>query len=148
MLFNPYFKHKSLIESNFSIKLQSKLKIAVFFLHLFSISDIKATVKQEKANNYGTGSEPVSMGIKRKEYEASFSMSLLDVERLLLIMNGANLTSLPPMIVVIELDNGSTPSKKHIFTLTNFRFTDDGYESADGDTEARRTYTGIMSGLS
>jgi len=120
-------------------------KLTVAGIELFSVSNIVMTVTQEKANNYGQGSKPVSRGRATKQYEASFDLSLKDTERLRAIIPTSDLTDLPATAAILLLDNGI--DGKHEFTATFFEFTDDGIEATQDDTEMKRTFGGIMSDL-
>lgn len=120
-------------------------KVTIAGIECFSVSNIVATNTQTKTNNYGSSPRPVSRGRGKKEYEASFDLSLKDTERIKAIIPTGDLTDLPATTAIILLDNGV--DGKHQFTLPFFEFGDDGIETTQDDTEAKRTYSGIMSDL-
>jgi len=119
-------------------------KLTIAGLEMFSVSNLKATVTQEKTNNYGAGANPVSRGRGKKEYDVSFELSLKDVEKLQLVSPTGLLVDFPMSNAIILLDNGI--DKKEIL-LTFFEFNDDGIETALDDTEMKRTYAGICADL-
>jgi len=119
-------------------------KLTIAGLEMFSVSNIKATVTQEKTNNYGAGANPVSRGRGKKEYDTSFELSLKDVEKLQLISPTGLLIDMPMTNAIVLLDNGF--DKKEI-VMSYFEFKDDGIEAGLDDTEMKRTYAGICADL-
>lgn len=119
-------------------------QLTIAGVELFSATQIVAKETQEKTNNYGNQPEPQSRGRGKKEYEASFDLDLKDVLKLKRLAPGGKLTNLPMSTCIIFLNNGVDQLE---IVLPNFEFTEDGIEFGDGDTEARRTYPGIMSDI-
>ena len=120
-------------------------KLTIAGIECFSVSNIVMTVTQEKTNNYGSGTRPVSRGRGTKQYEASFDLSLKDTERLKVLVATNDLTDLEPTSAILLLDNGI--DGKHEWTAVYFEFTDDGVEAAQDDSEMKRTFGGMMSDL-
>ena len=119
-------------------------KITIAGIELFSATNIVAKLTQDKTNNYGNQPEPQSRGRGKKVYESSFDFSLKDIQKLKALIPSQNLTDLPVSTCVIFLDNGTD---QYEITLPFFEFSEDGLEMSDGDTEARKTYAGIMSDI-
>jgi len=120
------------------------LKATFLGIEIFSLKDITAKETQEKTNNYGNGTYPVSRGRGKKETEFSCSLGLKDRERLQALSITGLLTDLPIGTLTLLLDNGIN---KHKFTLVAFEFGSDGIEMSDGDTESRMTITGVFGQL-
>ena len=120
------------------------IRLTIMAQELFSCKNVVAKETQEKTNNPGNQPQPVSRGRGKKEYEASFDLSLKDVLKLKRLVLSGKLTDLPIGECLIFLDNGV---EQYEILLPFFEFTEDGLEIADGDTEAMRTYPGIMSDI-
>lgn len=120
------------------------LSVVIAGVEMHSVSSITANVTQEKTNNYGTGTSPVSRGRGKEEYEVSFDMSMKDVNRLRPLAPSGKLNKIPYSTVVITLDNGDDVT---VIKLTAFEFSSDGIDFAQDDTEARRTYDGICANI-
>lgn len=116
------------------------LKLTILGVELFSCTQLTAKENQEKTNNYGSQSKPVSRGRKKKEYEVSLDLQLKDVERIKSLIPGGSLNDMPPNLAKALLDNGTN---KHEVALSAFEFATDGIEMALDDSEARMSYTGI-----
>lgn len=119
-------------------------RVTIGGLELYSVTNIVAKETQEKMNNYGNQPQPQSRGRGKKEYECSFDLSLKDVLKLKRLIPSGKLTDMPATTCIIFLDNGFN---QYEVVLPAFEFMEDGLEFADGDTEARRTYPGIMSDI-
>lgn len=119
-------------------------RITAWGVEMYSATQITATEKQDKTNNYANQTSPVSRGRGKKEYEANFDFALKDTLKLRKLSPTQKLTDLPPTTCLIFLDNGIDTKE---FTLPFFEFLEDGLEFGDGDTEARRSYPGIMSDI-
>lgn len=120
------------------------IKLTVAGQELFSVSNVVAKVTQEKTNNYGSGSKPVSRGKGKKEFETSLELSLKDVQKLQVLSPTGLLIDLPMSSAIVLLDNGTDKTR---IVMTFFEFNDDGLEAAADDTEMRRTYGGICADI-
>jgi len=107
-----------------------------------SVSAINYTAEQAKENNYGTGNEPVSRGRGAKMYNASFDISMNDTEALRDVAPNGDLLNIPPFDIVIVFGN---PQKPVTHIIKNFEFGDDGVEASQGDTDIKRTFSGMPS---
>lgn len=119
-------------------------KITAWGVEMHSATQITANEKQEKVNNYGNQTDPVTRGRGKKEYEANFDFALKDTLKLRKLSLTKKLTDLPPTTLLIFLDNGIDTKE---FALPFFEFLEDGLDFGDGDTEARKSHPGIMSGI-
>lgn len=115
----------------------ANISINILSGQLAAVSQLNYTVTQAKTNNYGTGTEPVSRGIGAKEYSCSMEILKSDIDRLRDASSDNSLLSLPMFDIVVVYNNGTT-----IVTdvIKNCEFSDDGYESSQGDTAIKRTY--------
>lgn len=107
-----------------------------------SVSSINYTVEQPKENNWGTGNNPVSRGKGAKNPTASFEISMNDIEALRDAAPNGDLLDIPPFDIVVVFGN---PQKPVTHVVKNFEFSDDGVETAQGDVDVKRTFTGTPS---
>jgi hypothetical protein len=96
------------------------------------VKAIKYKTSQEKVNNYGSGSSPVSRGRGRKEVSASITLEMAEVEALRASSTTKDLLDIAPFDIIIAWlpTNGAIVRK----TLKNCEFTEDLMESKEGDT--------------
>ena len=113
------------------------------------ITKISYKVSQEKQNNYGAGSEPVSRGKGNREYEASITLHMEEVERLLLAAPNRDLLKIPAFDINITYQADPTNIANHV--LKNCEFTEDGTDIGQGDQvieiELPLSIAGIQKGL-
>lgn len=72
---------------------------------LNGVKAINYELAREKTNNYGSGSKPVSRGRGRKEFTASLTLDMTEMER---IQDGApnrDITDIAPFDVTVTFDN-------------------------------------------
>lgn len=119
-------------------------KLTIAGLEMFSVSNIVGKVTQEKTNNYGSGSLPVSRGRGKKEFECSFELSMKDTEKLQKLSPTGLLIDLPTTNAIVHIDNGTDKTE---FVMSFFEFNDDGLETALDDKEMKRTYAGICGNI-
>ena len=102
---------------------------------LYGVTAISYTETQEKTNNYGQGSNPVSRGRGRKEYESSITIRFGEMEALRNSIASRNLVDIPPFdITVAFIPNNADTNLPVVHTLKNAEFTTDGADITEGDT--------------
>lgn len=98
------------------------------------ITAVKYEVKQEKTNNYGAGTEPVSRGRGKKEYSCSITLPMIEVEGIQAALGpGKDLTDVPPFPVNVAFINPSNRLVKH--TIQMCEFTNNKRDVKTGDTD-------------
>jgi hypothetical protein len=97
------------------------------------VKAISYTRKQEKKNNYGAGSKPVSRGHGREEYEASITLSMNEIQTLTNAAPQRNILKIPPFDIIVSF----LPTDGIIVThkLRNAEFLEDPIEMEEGDAE-------------
>ena len=86
---------------------------------------------QEKTNNYGAGAKPVSRGRGNKEFEASITLHMEEVERLLLASPNRDLLDVPAFDINITYQSSDTQVANHV--LKSCEFTEEACDIAQGD---------------
>jgi len=107
-----------------------------------SISSIDYEENQEKANNYGAGSRPVSRGRGAIEVTASMELSMNDIESIRDAAPNGSLLAIPPFDIIIHYAN---PQNPRTHTLKNCEFTNDGISGSQGDTDLKKSLDLVVS---
>jgi len=107
-----------------------------------SVSKISYTEEQQKENNYGTGSRPVSRGIGKIEPKASIEMSMNDVEAIRDVAPDGSLLKLPPFDIQVTFLNAQ---KVVTHVVKNCEFTNDGVEAGTDDKDIKKSFDLIPS---
>ncbi len=107
-----------------------------------SVSKISYTEEQQKENNYGTGSRPVSRGEGKIEAKASIEISMNDVEAIRDVAPDGSLLRLPPFDIQVTFLNSS---KVVTHTIKNCEFTSDGVEAGVDDKDIKTSFDLIPS---
>ena len=120
----------------------AQIVVNVLGVPLASVSAISYTEEQEKVNNFGAGSNPVSRGHGTKNASGSMTISMNDVEAIRDAVEGGSLLSVPSFDVVVTYVN---LQKTVTHTLKNVEFLNDGVEATSGDTDLQRSFDVVMS---
>lgn len=109
--------------------------IVVSFLGapLAGIREINYMVKQEKTNNYGAGTEPVSRGYGRKTYEGSMKLLAEELRNIRRATPTGDITKIPFFDIIVIFINESTGLQEKV-TLKAVDFTENNFGSSEGDT--------------
>lgn len=86
---------------------------------------------QEKANNYGAGSRPVSRGRGRIEPTASITLDMTEAEKLTDSAPNRNLLEIPPFDITVTFDNAG---KVVTHVIKNCEFTNNVRSLEEGAT--------------
>lgn len=124
----------------------ANIKLILFGVPVIGITKIDYKQKQAKENNYGFGSEPVSRGYGKKEYEGSIEIYTDELKRLIALAPGRDLLAIPPfnIQVLFEDQNGVLTSQD---TLQLCEFTEEGLSAAQGDTKLLVTLPLVIGGI-
>lgn len=101
------------------------------------ISSISYTEEREIANNYGTGSRPVSQGAGPIDATASFEIDANEIYAIRQAAPGKSLLRIANFDITVSFLNeqGFTTD-----VIKNCRFMNDGVETSQGDTNVKRTF--------
>ena len=97
-------------------------------------SSIQYKVVQEKANNYGLGSEPVSRSRGAKQYEGSITLADYEIRAILEASDEvSSLVDIKPFNITVTHtdDNGGVVSD----VLEQCEFLEDNFSAGVGDTD-------------
>lgn len=129
----------------------SNIKLVLFGVPVVGITSISYGKKQEKSNNYGFGSEPVSRGYGRIEYNASIEIYKEEWQRIINASPGNDVLQIPPF--KIQVLYGNSPSQgqtvvPHVDVLNNCEFMEDPFNVKEGDGKILLTIPLIIAGIS
>jgi len=116
-----------------------------FGVPVIGITAINWTKKQNKENNMGWGSEPISRGYGNKEYECSITVykdwwkSVVDATAT------KDATDIAPFDWTISLAGPGVTPVTH--TLKNFEFLEDKFVANQGDTKLTMDIPCIFAGV-
>ena len=98
--------------------------------------------EQEKVNNFGAGSNPVSRGHGAKNASGSVTISMNDVEAIRDAALGGSLLAIPSFDISVTFLNAQ---KVVTHVLKNVEFLNDGVEATQGDTNLERAFDVVLS---
>jgi len=111
----------------------SSISFNLFGVPVSGIVSIDYNRKQEKTNNYGAGSEPVSRGYGRKSYEGSIELYLDEWKKII-----AAAPSFDPLEIGwfdIPVTYGNSISDATLDVLRGVEFMEDPFSAKEGDTK-------------
>jgi len=120
----------------------AQLQLLVGGVPVFEVLSLDYSEEQTKENNFGAGVRPTSRGRAEINASGSIELSQNDVEKLRLKSPDGSLNRLQPFTVIAKFDNGQ---QLVVDKLKNCEFTNDGVETAQGDTQNSRSFDLIMS---
>jgi len=120
----------------------AEVKIKIAGVEVPSVSKISYSEEQQKENNYGTGSRPVSRGIGKIECKASIEIAMNDVEALRDNARDGSLLKLPTFDIEVSFLNAQ---KVVTHTIKNCEFTTDGVEAGVDDKDVKKSFDLIPS---
>lgn len=107
-----------------------------------SATAISYSEEQEKTNNYGAQSRPVTRGHGAIEATASITIGQNDVEAIRNIAPDGSLLKIGAFDIVVTYLNENQPVT-HV--LKNAEFTNDGVELSQGDTDSQFAFDLVIS---
>ena len=111
----------------------STVTLTLFGVPVKGITNIAYNTKQEKTNNYGAGSEPVSRGYGRKTHEGSIEIYLDEWKNV--IAAAPHRDPLQIGWFDISVSYGSSALTATIDTLRSVEFLENPFEAKEGDTK-------------
>lgn len=103
-----------------------------FGVPIVGITKISYKRKQEKTNNYGFGSRPVSRGYGREEYEGSIEMYTDEWRKIIAESPNRNPLSIPPFDIPIIFGGSRVQFEKDVLKMVEF--LEDPLDGNEGDT--------------
>ena len=124
----------------------SQIAITIGGRPLTDVTAISYTVTQEKTNNYGIGNQPTSRGRGRKEYEASITLRLGELEAIRNSVLSRDILDIAPFNITVSFlpEDGTLPVN-HI--LKNAEFTANPVDVSEGDTSIELEIPLIIAGV-
>jgi hypothetical protein len=125
----------------------SDISLTLFGVPVVGILAIEWKRKQIKTNNYGVGSEPVSRGYGRVDYEASIEIYQEEWQNIKLaaLAIGGDVLNIGWFDIIVKY--GNNLSDVRTTTLKNCEFTEDTFSAKEGDTKLVVKLPLIIGGL-
>lgn len=99
---------------------------------VFGITKIEYKSMQEKTNNYGAGSKPVSRGYGRIEYEGSIEIYLDELKRIIAAAPNRDVLQIPPFDISVVFSGASVPPTTEVLRMCEF--LENPMTANEGDT--------------
>jgi hypothetical protein len=113
------------------------IKVNINGTLLIDITNISYTSKQEKSNLYGQGNQPTGRSRGKKEYEASMTIRLGEVQALRDTVPSRELVDIEPFdIVVVYVPRGGIVITE---TIKNVEFLESSIDVSEGDEDVQVT---------
>lgn len=123
----------------------AQIQVTILDVAVAGVSAISYSQEQEKTNNFGAGSNPVSRGHGAINSSASITISNNDVEAIRDVApNGGSLLAIPSFDITVTYLN---EQKVVTHVLKNCEFTTDGAEGTQGDTNLERSFDLVVSNI-
>lgn len=120
----------------------AQIEVEILGVPLAGVTAISYKEEQEKTNNFGAGSRPVSRGHGAIETSASMTISMNDIEAIRDAAPLGSLLAIPSFDAKITFLNAQ---KVVTHVVKNMEFTVDGMESAQGDTNIEMAFDFVAS---
>lgn len=112
---------------------------------VIGIKSINYGIKQEKANNYGWGQEPISRGYGNKAYEGRITVYKEQWQQFVNAAANKDPLSIPAFNWTISFGGPSVPTITE--TLEAFEFLEDNLNANQGDTSLMIDIPFIFAGI-
>lgn len=122
----------------------TQIIVSILGVPTAGITALNYTEEQEKTNNFGAGTRPVSRGHGAIEASGSIELSMNEVEALRDAAPDGSLLKIPPFNITVTYLN---LQKVVTHKLKNCEFTNDGVETSQGDTDIKRTFDLVISDI-
>jgi hypothetical protein len=118
--------------------------LVLFGVPITGITKISYTTKQDKANNYGAGSKPVSRGYGNEEYEGSIEIYRDEWEKVIRASGGSPL-DIPPFDIPVVFGAARATAGTDILQMCEF--LEDPLSTSQGDTKILLTIPLIIGNI-
>jgi len=111
----------------------ANVKLNLFGTPVVGVTAIKYKRKQEKTNNYGAGVKPVSRGYGNEEFEASITLYMEEVRRIMDAAPSKDLLAIPPFQIQVLF--GSSALQFRQDNLEMCEFMEFSLDTKSGDSK-------------
>jgi hypothetical protein len=111
----------------------SSISFVLFGVPVAGIVNIEYKRKQAKTNNYGAGSEPVSRGYGKKEYDGSIEIYLDEWKRIIKASPSRDPLAIGWFDIPVLYGNSVADATKDV--LKAVEFLEDPFTAKEGDTK-------------
>lgn len=119
--------------------------VLIFGVPIIGVTKIMLKEKQQKDNNYGIGSKPVSRGYGRIEYEGSISLYWDEVARIIDASPNRSILDITPFDLPMILASTRVQPRKVVARMVEF--TELPFEVNEGDTKIIRDFPLVVGGI-
>lgn len=123
----------------------ANVSVILFGTPVVGIISIDYKVKQAKDNNYGAGSEPVSRGYGRKEYDANIELYTDTWKAIIAGSPNRDPLQIPPFDIPITFGGSGIIAEKDV--LRAVEFMENPFEAKEGDTKLTVKIPLIIAGI-
>ncbi len=109
----------------------SNVSVNPFGTPLVGILSIDYSSEQEKTDNYGLGTEPVSRGYGLKKYTASMEVYLDELQAFIAAAPNKDLMQIPPFDIPVTFSGNGVLFSKHVLRACEFKNNPIGVKSGD-----------------
>lgn len=109
------------------------LSVVLYGNVVIGITKISYKTKQEKTNNYGWGSKPVSRGYGRYEFEGSIELYVDELKKLIAAAPNGDIRQIAASDVQVVFAGSRVLPTKDV--LQAVEFLEDGLDASEGDTK-------------
>lgn len=120
----------------------AQIEVNILGVPVAGITAISYTEEQEKVNNFGAGSRPVSRGHGAINASGSVTVSMNDIEAIRDAAPLGSLLQIPSFDISVTFLNAQ---KVVTHVLKNVEFLNDGVEATQGDTNLERSFDLVVS---
>ena len=120
----------------------AQIEVNILGVPVAGVTAISYSEEQEKVNNFGAGSRPVSRGHGAINASGSITISMNDVEAIRDAAPFGSLLQIPSFDISITFLNAQ---KVVTHVLKNCEFLNDGVEASQGDTDLVRSFDLVLS---
>lgn len=120
----------------------AQIDLKILGVSIASCTAVNYTEEQEKVNNFGAGSRPVSRGHGAINASGSVTIGMNDVEAIRDAAPNGSLLQVPSFDVTVTYLN---EQKVVTHVMKNCEFLSDGVEASQGDTNIERSFDLVLS---
>jgi hypothetical protein len=121
------------------------ISVVLFGVPLVGIVSIEYKKKQAKSNNYGAGTDPVSRGYGRTEYEASLEIYQDEWKKIIAAAPNRNPLSIGWFDIPVLYGNSPLDATRDV--LKSCEFLETSFSAKEGDTKLTVKIPLIYAGL-
>lgn len=123
------------------------ITLVLFGVPVVGITKLEYSRKQEKTNNYGWGSEPVSRGYGRIEYSGSIELYKDEWNRIISAAPNKDVLQIPMFDIQVIYGSTIHAVLPDVDILRNVEFLEDNTTANEGDTRLMVTIPIIIAGI-